>query len=115
MEQSLDKFPCTGCGLCCQNAKKILYNTNFLKENNLEFPYGFTPSGMCEMYIPYLKKCSVYDNRPLVCDVAKLYEQKIDKKTVMPISKEHFFKINATECNKLIKKAQLDERFLVVI
>lgn len=77
------KFPCTGCGCCC---KRVGLVKNFLTED--QFPYNPKDDGSCEMLID--NKCSVYDNRPEICDVYKMslksdldikeyYKQSIDQ------------------------------------
>lgn len=49
-------FPCTECGLCCQQIQNIVE----LKEFHLG-------DGVCIYYQD--QKCSIYENRPIVCRV----------------------------------------------
>jgi Fe-S-cluster containining protein len=53
-------FPCVQCGLCCRKLKTVSLLTDYDSGN-----------GVCR----YLKDnlCSIYHNRPLVCNVEKMY------------------------------------------
>jgi uncharacterized protein len=62
------EFKCEKCGLCC---KKV--NCMYLTEENL---------------------CSIYEKRPLVCNVDKGYEAFFSK----VMSKEEFNKLNRKIC-----------------
>ena len=46
-------FPCTGCGLCCQN----ITNIEELKEYDLG-------NGVCKYFDSISNKCKIYDDRP---------------------------------------------------
>jgi Fe-S-cluster containining protein len=65
------KFNCNKCGACCRAV-----NCQFLTKDNL---------------------CSIYETRPLICNIEKGYEQLI-KGTM---TKEEFFKLNEHYCNVL--------------
>lgn len=56
-------------------------------------------------------KCTIYDKRPDICNVEKLYD-KVFKKTE---KKEDFFKRNNRICNDMIKSEGLSEEFLIEI
>lgn len=60
----MDKFNCTGCGACC----KVLPDL-FLEH----FKMPKSPNGGCGHLLPD-NKCAVYDNRPWICDVRKVWE-----------------------------------------
>ena len=64
----MTEFKCEKCGLCC---KKV--NCMYLTEENL---------------------CSIYEKRPLVCNVDKGYEVFFSK----VMSKEQFNKLNSKIC-----------------
>jgi Fe-S-cluster containining protein len=53
-------FPCVRCGLCCRKLKTVPLLTGYDSGN-----------GVCR----YLKNnlCSIYQNRPLVCNAEKMY------------------------------------------
>lgn len=68
------KFTCDKCGLCCK-----AINCQYLKEDNT---------------------CSIYETRPVICDVEKTYNLYLKDK----MSKVQWFKINEDACKTL--KAQ---------
>jgi Fe-S-cluster containining protein len=91
-------FPCTGCGLCCQNISEI--------EELKEFDLG---NGVCRYYNQLTKECSIYQDRPLVCRVDKMYSKNYSKE----YSKEEFYQLNAKICNYLQDMAGLDLSYRV--
>lgn len=104
-----DGFPCTGCGLCCRYVGLILANVDqqenvFLRELFKSFPYGVDESGACEKLVN--NQCSVYENRPLVCNIAALAD-------VQGIPRAEYFDLAAKACNFMIRNAGLDESFLI--
>lgn len=103
----INDFPCSSCGLCCKNIRQTVLELNQKDQNSMfYFPYGWDQSGACEMLKD--NKCSIYDNRPLVCNIAAL--QKISG-----FPKETFYKICAENCNSLIDNSGLSENFKVKI
>ena len=88
------KFPCTKCAACCKNI------------SHLKAILPVKEDGSCEHLVN--NQCSVYNNRPLICNIQKLAE-----KSQIPIKK--FYKQNAIACNKMIEELGLDERFLINI
>ena len=77
-------FPCVQCGLCCHEVGKV--------SALAEYDRG---DGVCR----HLKNnlCGIYENRPLICNVSKMYDlhfsTEIDEKT--------FFQMNLAVCLKL--------------
>ena len=55
-------FPCTQCGLCCQNVN-LSDETRFLDRGD----------GTCQHYDTASKGCSIYANRPNICRVDRMY------------------------------------------
>lgn len=107
----MSNFPCTQCGLCCRLVSKALANkdkftfSNPLVKAALEaFPYKTDASGACEMLID--NKCSVYDNRPLVCDIDKMAP-------LYGFDKANYYRMSAAVCNALIIENKLDESYLI--
>jgi Fe-S-cluster containining protein len=92
-------FPCTKCGLCCQNIKGI----EQLKDFALE-------SGVCKYYDFDSKECKIYENRPEVCRVDKMYKYYKNK-----YSKEEYYKANAKVCNMLQEQVNMDISYRVKI
>lgn len=70
-----------------------------------EFPHSFDESGRCEM-LGEDNKCSVYDSRPLICNISAIA-------TKLKINKEEFFKHNAMSCNELLEKSGREERIVI--
>jgi Fe-S-cluster containining protein len=78
------KFKCDGCGLCCTKAYLIPELSHLIDEN-----------GQCKNFIN--SKCSIYENRPLVCNVDEYYKFVVSKK----VSKRKFYTENYVVCEKL--------------
>ena len=58
----METFECSMCGRCCM----IL-----LARKTLIFPYSHN-NGICEEFIPENNYCSVYKDRPTICNLEKL-------------------------------------------
>jgi len=102
-------FPCSGCGACCRRVNQAVANIgakSVPEEHPLYFPYSWDEKGVCEKLVD--NRCSVYENRPMMCDVEKVAEY-------LGIEREEFFKINARACNMLIDEDGLDESFKLKI
>ena len=84
-------FECNRCGLCCMNlARSILYS---------DLDRG---DGVCRYYESSSKKCTIYEQRPLKCNVDKIYEiYAIDKMT-----REQYYQMNYVACEKLKKQEE---------
>lgn len=73
------KFKCDSCGACCKEVgnviKNALLNTEMdknIRNEILAFPYSFDNNGVCSMLKD--NKCTVYDERPTICSVDKMYD-----------------------------------------
>lgn len=75
------------------------------KDNLLYFPYKWDESGRCEM-LTEDNKCSVYEDRPLVCNVDKLL-------SLIEIPKEQFYEINVESCNKMMDEDELPIKYRI--
>ncbi|HIP14003.1 MAG TPA: YkgJ family cysteine cluster protein [Sulfurimonas autotrophica] len=93
-------FPCTGCGLCCQNISKIKELKGFDLGN-----------GVCKHFNIQNNSCDIYKNRPSICKVAEIYELSYSKY----FTKNEFFIENAKVCNSLQEQYKLDKSFKVII
>ena len=93
-------FPCTSCGLCCQNISKI-------KELK-EFDLG---NGICKYFNCIDNSCMVYDNRPDICSVDRMFEIEYNKY----FTREEFYIENAKVCNNLQEKYRINENYRVKI
>lgn len=97
-------FNCTMCGMCCKKigqaveASKILVSRGSEDEQIIgiaNFPFKCDETGKCEM-LGDGNICKVYDNRPLICNVEKLYEKYYKNE----MSKQNFFDINEQICKQ---------------
>lgn len=93
-------FPCTQCGLCCQNISSVIE----LKK----FDIG---NGVCKHYSIVDKSCKIYDLRPDICQIDKMYDLKYYKFFL----KKDFYIKNADICNQLQNKYKLDSSYKVII
>lgn len=79
-------FNCSMCGECCRHINLIPELT--------EFDNG---SGVC-IYLQG-NLCSIYENRPDICNVDVMYEKKFKTK----YTKEEFYKVNQDACKEIMK------------
>ena len=93
-------FPCTNCGLCCQN----ISNIKELKD----FDIG---DGVCIHFEPINNGCKIYEDRPNICRVDKMFELEYSQF----FTKEVFYMENAKVCNALQEKYRLDNSFRINI
>lgn len=70
------------------------------------FPYAAREDGACEMLNG--NQCSIYEDRPLLCNVKKLGEMHGG-------DTREWYALNAISCNILIKEAGLPDSYLVRI
>lgn len=92
-----DTIQCNGCTLCCENISKRLHDAStreWSKELVKEFPYKPGKDGNCEMLIN--GKCSVYADRPAICDTNKTFvHQKLTN------SKTKWIELQKSMCRTL--------------
>jgi len=98
------KFPCSQCGSCCRRIGKAVHYSEVLVENGNEdpvlkemarFPFAPDELGRC----PMLKngKCTIYNNRPDICNVRTMWERYYKGK----MSLRQFYELNKQACKKL--------------
>lgn len=81
-------FECDCCGLCCmQVSESPLYS---------DLDRG---DGICSFFDCKTKLCTIYDHRPIRCDVDKTYELFFKNQ----MSKESYYSLNYEGCLKLKK------------
>ena len=100
------EFECTQCGLCCKHLHRALdkaKNPEWMHVAIDLFPHAMNMDGSCEKLVD--NKCSVYDNRPLMCNISDASEQMN-----MPISKKAWYEMNYAGC-KLLLEEDLQTRF----
>jgi len=90
-------FLCDGCGLCCQNISKI--------EALKEFHNG---DGICIYLDKESMQCKIYETRPDVCRVEKMYDLVYHKEFK---TKEQFYSANMAICSILKEQNQEKLKF----
>ena len=110
-----DRFPCTGCGSCCRRIGLYypLYKKSGLdiddKNSKWYFPYTWDKNNKCENLTPD-NKCSVYNNRPLVCDIKNYFIHGMSK---YYNTLEEFYKIQIEHCNTIMDEDNVSESFRI--
>jgi len=93
-------FPCSGCGLCCQNISNII-------ELN-HFDLG---TGVCKYFNIQNNSCNIYEDRPDICRIDKMFDIKYNNF----FTKKDFYIKNATACNSLQDKYKMNESYRINI
>ena len=83
-----ERFECNQCGLCCQNL--------LLSDLYSELDRG---DGICKYFVEETRLCSIYETRPLKCNVNAYYDKFLSKM----MSRAQWHKINRDICYKLAK------------
>lgn len=89
------EFSCNSCGLCCKNVPDmvlLLYNLPVSKD------------GGCANLLAD-NTCSIYKERPIVCDVKKGWEQKLKHHYTW----DEWIDLNEGICKSLQDKEEADE------
>lgn len=79
-------FPCTSCGKCCRLVGNSSL-TDFLNRGD----------GICQYLDESTNLCTIYENRPLVCNIKKYYLLNLQEE----FSWQEFVKLNLAVCEKL--------------
>lgn len=113
MSSSLEKFPCTGCGLCCKNVANVLKRVDegkvdepYLEKVIREFPYKAMEDGSCEM-LDEEGRCQVYDDRPDLCNTDTMFKNLWSKS----MSKDEYFMLSASACNAMMRFHNVPKEF----
>ncbi|WP_304350228.1 YkgJ family cysteine cluster protein [Comamonas testosteroni] len=86
----MHSFPCTQCGLCCQRVH-LSDETRFLDRGD----------GTCKHYEAASKKCSIYEERPDICRVDRMYALHYHRQYVW----KEFVALNQQICTNLQAQA----------
>jgi len=78
------QFTCDSCGLCCHKAYLVPELSEFIGAD-----------GQCRYFIN--NQCSIYDERPLICNIEKYYETFLSE----ILTKEEFYQKNHGACMEL--------------
>ena len=92
----MSKFPCTGCGCCCKRIHKVRASIELLPDQireDFRFPYKDI-NNVCEK-LTEDNQCSVYENRPLICDFEKI-------KKYFDVSDDTFNQMIVPSCNEMM-------------
>lgn len=115
-------FQCNGCGCCCKhigNAVRILRSVVNGHPGDpeidprlqvlIDFPFNYDQSGQCEKYDEQVG-CTVYENRPLICQVNSMYDFYKEELTY-----DQYVKETQSSCNLLMDLYEsAHERFLKI-
>lgn len=93
-------FPCSKCGICCQNITGI--------EELESYDMG---NGTCKYFDISSDMCTIYDTRPNICRIDKMFDLKYKKS----FSKLEFYNLNAKACNELQEKFNLNKKYRIQI
>ena len=81
-------FDCDKCGLCCMNIDKSDIYSDLDRGD-----------GVCKYYNELSHLCNIYDNRPDICNIDKMYEIYF----CTTIAKEDYYQMNYNACKQLKK------------
>ena len=79
-------YPCKKCGECCRNISVAFFAQDMVLE-----------SGMCKYLDGKTNLCTIYEKRPIFCNVDAFYERFL--KTNM--SREEFYLKNMEACQMI--------------
>lgn len=79
-------FHCTQCGECCRQVGMTIWGKSMA-----------LPNGICKWLDDSTNLCTIYQQRPLICNVDAFYEENY----AMVMSREEFYALNRAECLKL--------------
>lgn len=79
-------FICDCCGLCCRNLNKSDLYADLNRGD-----------GVCKFLDEEENLCSIYNERPLKCNIDKLYDMCFKEK----MTREEYYKLNYIVCNEL--------------
>lgn len=110
-------FPCTKCGVCCKTIGRLIADANNASDDQNPLiaevrAFPFEVKGQtCSMYIEG-KGCSVYNERPDICNIDKMYE-KYYRYTGMSL--KEYYSFNAAGCNILIDENGISPDLKVIL
>lgn len=79
-------FPCDRCGICCRLIKNLPFTKHMQSED-----------GICKYLDRDTNLCSIYNDRPLLCNVDAGYDALYQNK----MTREEFYQKNQEACEKL--------------
>ncbi|WP_412030916.1 YkgJ family cysteine cluster protein [Halomonas sp. ML-15] len=91
MHHKVKEFPCTQCGLCCQNVS-LASETRPLDRGD----------GTCKHYNDASKICTIYADRPDICRVDRQYDLHYSNE----FSWDEFIDLNLKACDILLEASE---------
>lgn len=93
----MECFDCKKCAACCRQVGATPWGKQLA-----------LPNGICRYLNTKTNLCTIYDRRPLFCNIDVYYETFL-KDTM---DRDYFYAMNKQECLKLQKKIYKKERSL---
>jgi hypothetical protein len=107
---SMVKYPCESCGSCCRQIGSVVEGAVKLCQENPDapdlvklvamFPYAYDISGCCTALDQNTNKCVIYENRPIVCNMAELYKEFYSA----AMTEEEYYEQSKESCKMLRSK-----------
>lgn len=79
----MKKYPCERCGMCCRQVGRSFWGKKFA-----------TADGTCKFLDRKTNLCTIYDHRPLICNVDKYYDIYLSNE----MSRQDFYQKNKEMC-----------------
>ena len=98
----MTKFLCTGCGACCVWAGRLK-----------QMPQN-PQTGAC-IHLQADMKCEIYDTRPDICRIDKMYEINSGSIGDVSMTRKEYYKLNTLACHRMIDEEGMDERWKIKI
>ena len=89
-------FQCEQCGACCRNVWRNPLGANLASDG-----------GVCRYLDKKTNLCSIYNNRPIYCNIDEYYERYLR----LFIDKEEYYKKNKLACRELQKNEKGGREF----
>lgn len=87
-------FQCGRCGRCCRQVGKAKVNVDLDRGD-----------GVCRFLNESTNLCSIYNNRPLICNIDRAYDEMYSDL----ITREEFYEINYEACKTFEREAGGEE------
>ena len=84
-------FVCDKCGLCCTMVDRLPIYSSLDRGD-----------GVCRYFDCSSALCTIYNNRPTICNIDKMYELFFSEK----FSREEYYRLNYESCEKFKKEAK---------
>lgn len=90
-----NKFICRKCGLCCKN----------LDRNDI-YKSLHNGKGVCKYLNLETNLCSIYENRPILCNIDLSYELYFSDKIIL----EEYYNLNNEGCRNLWEMNEISQK-----